>query len=105
MKKLSINIYSKYAIKWTRKGTYISEEDSTPGDLSYSRFENTQVFKTDGGTVLERITRLMQEPDIQELKIQGDEITFEYFSPISGESNNVSLKIEEIKESVTGISS
>lgn len=95
MKKLSINIYSKYEIKWTRKGTYISEEDSVPGDLSYSRFENTQVFKTDGGTLLERITRLLQESDIQELRIQGDEIHFEYFSPISGEGNSVNLKIKE----------
>lgn len=95
---MNINIYCKYKVEEYYKGSYISQEDSLPGDYAYSSYYNHKTYETSGGELLEDIGKLLLDPELSEYIRHDNTMTFEFFNPSSGEGSTKTLTITEIGE-------
>lgn len=92
---MNINIYSKYKVKYNCYGGEIDEENSTPDDISFKRFNNETSIIENGGILAERIARYMKQTDFQEITINDNLITIEFFNPNNGEASTINMIIEK----------
>ena len=100
---MSINIYDKYIITFHSEGAYISQEYSTPNDISFQHFDNTQKLIWDGGRLLDFIQKRLSDNDIQELFVYRNTnelgynaiiYKFEFFNPNNGEAHTLTMLIQ-----------
>lgn len=95
---LSIDIYSDYDVEIHNKGAYISQEDSTPTDITFTHYDDKHKMYTDGGRLLDFIAKKLQEYDISEMIIKDNKIVFEFFNPNNGEGSTQSLMIRRVEK-------
>ena len=104
---MGIDIYTKYEVKLYNEGSYISEEDSLPGDIAFSKYKHSEAFVWDGVKLIDYIGNLLTSEFIQSFNIVEDvlayplmfttELEFEFFNPSSGEGHNIKIHFREYK--------
>ena len=94
---MNINIYSKYKVKYIHSGVVIDEENSTPDDISFKIFNYENSVIENGGILAERIARYIEQTDFQEITINNNLITIEFFKPNNGEASTINMIIEKDK--------
>lgn len=92
---MNIDIYSKYKVKYNYYGAEIDEENSTYEDITFKRFNYENVVIENGGIVVERIARYIELNDFQEIKINNNLITIDFFNPNNGEASTINMIIEK----------
>ena len=92
---MKINIYSKYKVKYNCYGGEIDEENSTPDDITFKKFNYENSVIENGGILAERIARYIEQTDFQEITINDNLITIEFFNPSNGEASTINMIIEE----------
>ena len=94
---MNINIYSKYKVKYNCYGGEIDEENSTTDDITFKKFNYENSIIENGGILVERISRYIEETDFQEITINDNLITIEFFNPNNGEASTINMIIEKEK--------
>ena len=94
---MNINIYSKYKVKYNCYGGEIDEENSTPDDITFKKFNYENSVIENGGILSERIVKYIEETDFQEITINDNLITIEFFNPNNGEASTINMIIEKEK--------
>lgn len=92
---MKINIYLKYKVKYNCYGGEIDEENSTPDDIVFKKFNYETSIIENGGILAERIARYMKQTDFQEITINDNLITIEFFNPNNGEASTINMIIEK----------
>lgn len=92
---MNINIYSKYKVKYNCYGSEIDDENSTPDDVTFKRFNYENSTIENGGILAERIARYIEQTDFQEIKINNNLITIDFFNPNNGEASTINIIIEK----------
>ena len=91
---MNINIYSKYKVKYNCYGAEIDEENSTPDDIAFKKFNNDI---ESGGILAETIARYIERNDFQKIKINNNLIAIDFFNPNNGEASTINMIIEKEK--------
>lgn len=99
---MNIDIYSKYKVKYRCYGGEIDEENSTPDDITFKRFNYENSFIENGGILAERIADYIKQPDFQEITINNNLIMIELFNPNNGEASTINIIIEKELEEEYG---
>ena len=73
---MNINIYSKYKVKYNCYGGEIDEENSTPDDITFKKFNDETSIIENGGILAERIARYIKQTDFQEITINDKNIVY-----------------------------
>ena len=94
---MKINIYSKYKVKYNCYGGEIEEENSTLDDISFKKFNYENNVIENGGILVERIARYIEQTDFHEITINDNLITIEFFNPSNGEASTINMIIEKEK--------
>lgn len=94
---MRIDIYNNYKITSNYEGTYISQEDSTPNDIVFSKFANTKEEIINGGELLERIGKKLLDNEISEIHADDNFVKLEFFNPTNGESSTINIVYEVIE--------
>ena len=96
---MNIDIYSKYKVKYNCYGGEIDEENSTPDDITFKKFNYENSTVESGGILAERIAGSIYQPDFQEITINNNLVTIEFFNPNNGEAStlNIIIEKEEVK--------
>ena len=99
---MNVNIYEEYVVEIFDKGSYISEEDSTPGDIVFSKYSEAKAFVWNGGKLIDYIAKLCKDEHIQSINIIEDvtayplqdttTIEFEFFNPSNGEGQDITIR-------------
>ena len=92
---MNISIYSKYKVKYNCYGGEIDEENSTPDDITFKRFNYENSVIENGGILAERIARYIEQTDFHEITINDNLITIEFFNPSNGEASTINMTIEK----------
>lgn len=92
---MKIDIYSKYKVKYNCYGGEIDEENSTPDDIVFKKFNYETSIIESGGILAERIARYMEQTDFQEITITDNLITIDFFNPNNGEASTINMIIEK----------
>ena len=92
---MNINIYSKYKVKYNCYGGEIDEENSTPDNITFKIFNYENSVIENGGILAERIARYIEQTNFQEITINDNLITIEFFNPSNGEASTVNMIIEK----------
>ncbi len=92
---MNINIYSKYKVKYNCFGAGIDEENSTHDDITFKRFNYETSIIENGGILAERIARYIEQIDFQEITINNNLITIDFFNPNNGEVSTINMIIEK----------
>ena len=92
---MNIDIYSKYKVKYNCYGGEIDEENSTLDDITFKKFNYENSAMENGGILAERIARYIDQTDFQEITINNNLITIEFFSPNNGEASTINIIIEK----------
>ena len=92
---MDINIYSKYKVKYNCYGGEIDDENSTPSSIVFKKFNYETSIIENGGILAERIARYMEQTDFQEITINDNLITIEFFNPNNGEASTINIIIEK----------
>lgn len=92
---MNIDIYSKYKVKYNCYGGEIDEENSTPDDITFKKFNYENSVIENGGILAERIARYIEQTDFQEITINDNLITIEFFNPSNGEASTINMIIEK----------
>lgn len=94
---MNISIYSKYKVKYICYGGEIDEENSTPDDIVFKKINyETSIIESDG-ILAKRIARYIEQTDFQEITINDNLITIEFFNPNNGEASTINMIIEKEK--------
>ena len=92
---MNINIYSKYKVKYMCYGGEIDEENSIPDDVAFKKFNYENNDIESGGILAETIARYIERNDFQEIKINNNLITIDFFNPNNGEESTINMIIEK----------
>ena len=95
---MNIDIYSKYKVRFLNSGAYISQEDSTPGDIAFTHYEDDKEEIIDGGRLLEIIKHRLDDAYLQELSVIDNTIRIETFNYMNGEGDKYIMVIERYEE-------
>ena len=97
---MNINIYEKYRVIISSKYTTLSEENETKYDNIFvkNEYHNEEIIP--GGKLQEMIGYELQNSELSEFVIIGNQIHFEYFNPNNGESGSKCFTIESTYEKV-----
>ena len=95
-----VSIYEEYVVEIFDKGSYISEEDSTPGDIVFSKYSEAKAFVWNGGKLIDYIAKLCRDVYIQSIAVLEDtaklqdttDIEFEFFNPSNGEGQDITIR-------------
>lgn len=99
---MNINIYCKYKVEEYYKGSYISQEDSLPGDYAYSSYDDHKTYETSGGELLDNIGKMLLDSDLSEYIRHDNTMTFEFFDCFTGEGSTKTLEIIEVGKQQEG---
>lgn len=101
-----INIYENYVVEIFNGGSYISEEDSTPGDIVFSKYSEAKSFVWNGGKLIDYIAKLCKDENIQSINIIEDvtayplqnttDIEFSFFNPTNGEGQDITVRFRVV---------
>ena len=92
---MNISIYSKYKVKYICYGGEIDEENSTPDDITFKIFNYENSVIENGGILAERIARYIEQTNFQEITINDNLITIEFFNPNNGGASTINMIIEK----------
>ena len=85
---MNLNIYDEYEVTITSKGATRTYE-------GYEEFNSTNSYRTDGGTLIEWITKdLINKDNISSIEIEDNTIRIATFDPISGEGGEYIYEIK-----------
>lgn len=96
---MRIDIYSKYKVKVYSEWSYISTEDSEPGDIVFREDKHTKEYTMDGGRFLDFLGKKLLDNDTSEFLIKDNKITIETFNPNTGEGSTTKIEFERIEKS------
>lgn len=96
---ISIDIYGEYKVTFLNSGAYISQEDSTPDDIVFNNYENSEEKIIDGSKLLDIIKRELNDRYLQGFSIIDNTIRIETFNYYNGENNKYIMIIEKHLES------
>lgn len=96
---MSIDIYSKYKVRFLNSGAYISQEDSTPDDIVFTHYEDDKEEIIDGGKLLDIIKYRLDDRYLQEFSVIDNTIRIEIFNYMNGESDKYIMVVERYLES------
>lgn len=98
---MNVNIYEEYVVEIFDKGSYISE-DSTPGDIVFSKYSEAKAFVWNGGKLIDYIAKLCRDEYIQSIVVIEDtapyplqdttDIEFNFFNPSNGEGQDITIR-------------
>lgn len=97
---MNINIYEKYKVTISSEFTTLSEENETIYDNIFFKNEYHNEGIIPGGKLQEMIGYELQRSELSEFVIRGNELHFEYFNPMNGESGSKCFTIESTYEKV-----
>jgi len=97
---MTIDIYSKYKVNSLSKGAYISQEDSTPGDIAFTHYEDDKEEIISGYDLLKYIGNKLVDKDIFEFSISDNNINIQTFNCFNGEGDEYNLVIERIENEI-----
>ena len=97
---MTIDIYSKYKVRFLSSGAYISQEDSTPDDKVFTHYENDNEEIIDGGKLLDTIKYRLDDNYLQEFSVIDNTIRIEIFNYMNGESDKYIIVVERIESEV-----
>lgn len=91
---MNINIYSEYKVRIHTKGSEIVAYDE------FREFENTEIVIIDGGRLLEKLKKILENNWLSSLDIDSKKQTIkvETFNPMTGEGEDTTYEIKEITE-------
>ena len=92
---LYINIFEDYKVTKRIKGASISQEDSTPTDIYFNHYDETEEIILNGGKLIDELMYRMQF-EFMSLEVKDDEIIIEQFNPSNGEGDTYYYKIERV---------
>ena len=95
---MNINIYSKYQIFVTRTGSYIDQENSTPGDYSYAHFDDKNILVMSGEELISLLAEKMTAVDFSEINTSDGKIMIDFFDPLTGEACTIIYSIKELTD-------
>lgn len=95
---MSIDIYSKYKVRFLNSGAYISQEDSTPDDIVFTHYEDVKEEIIDGGKLLDIIKYRLNNNYLQEFSVINNTIRIEIFNYMNDESDKYIMVIERYLE-------
>ena len=95
---MNIDIYSNYKVRFLSNGAYISQEDSTPDDIVFTKYENDEELILDGGKLLDIIKCKLNNSYLQEFSVIDNTIRIEIFNYMNGESDKYIIVIERYLE-------
>lgn len=95
---INICAYYNYEIIWQQDGSYIDDENSLPNDIVFGKYETENKEIINGGKLLEKIAKLLNNNNICEFYVKEDEIMISHFNPTNGTSDNYTIIINELKE-------
>lgn len=93
---MNINIYGKYKVNYTCKGSDIDSENSEPNDIVFKdlNFQKEEVL--DGGILINQISYYLRDNYFSELIVDHNTIIIKHFNYNTGEYNTNTWVIEEI---------
>lgn len=99
---MKIDIFSKYEVSIGCSGSYISEENSIPGDIAFSNYKSEGHHIWDGGKLINYIVSLLNDENfmcivvIEDATIsKEDMIDIDFFNPTNGEGHNIKICFKE----------
>ena len=93
---MDINIYSKYKVKITTEYSHYSDE-SIRGDVDIvSEDPEVREDELSGDLLLADLSRLMNDSELDELKVVNNSLYFGYFNPATGLTSSITLEVEEV---------
>ena len=97
---MNINIYEKYRVIISSEYTTLSEENETIYDNIFvkNEYHNEEIIP--GGKLMEMIGYELQNSELSEFVIIGNQMHFEYFNPFNGEYGSKCFTIESTCEKV-----
>lgn len=97
---MNINIYEKYRVIISSEYTTLSEENETKCDNIFvkNEYHNEEIIS--GGKLQEMIAYELQNSELSEFVITGNQMHFEYFDPNNGEIGSKCFTIESTYEKV-----
>lgn len=92
-----INIYEKYKVIISSKYTTLSEECESKYDNIFvtNEYHNEEIVP--GGKLMDMVGYELQDSELSEFIIIGNQIQFKYFNPNNGESGSKKFIIEVIE--------
>lgn len=97
---MNINIYEKYRVIISGEYSKLSEECETIYDNIFVKNKYYTEEIVSGGKLQEMIAYELEQSELSEFVITGNEIHFEYFNPFIGESGSKCFTIESTYEKV-----
>lgn len=97
---MNINIYEKYRVIISSEYTTLSEENETIYDNIFvkNEYHNEEIIP--GGKLQEMIGYELQNSELSEFVITGNQMHFKYFNPNNGEYGSKCFTIESTYEKV-----
>ena len=97
---MNINIFEKYRVIVSSEYTTLSEECETKYDNIFvkNEYHNEEIIP--GGKLQEMIGYELQNSELLEFVITGNQMHFEYFNPFNGEGGTKCFTIESTYEKV-----
>ena len=91
---MKVDIYSKYKVNYISHYSHYTE-DSTKFDVEIvDGEEEKSEHIVEGGKLLEDISSLLNDKDIDEVSISGNCLYFGFFDPTTGLTNDLTMIIE-----------
>lgn len=100
MKNMNINIYEKYRVIISSEYTTLSEDCESIYDNIFVKTEHNSEETIPGGKLQEMIGYELQNSELSEFVITGNQMHFEYFNPFNGECGSKCFTIESTYEKV-----
>lgn len=97
---MNINIFEKYRVIISSEYTTLSEECETKYDNIFVKDEHCEEIIIPGGKLQEMIAYELQNSELSEFVITGNQMHFEYFNPFNGEGGSKCFIIESTHEKV-----
>ncbi len=100
---MNINIFEKYRVIISGESTRLSEENETIYDNIFvkNKYHNEEIIP--GWKLQEMIAYELQNSELLEFIIIGNQMHFEYFNPFNGEGDSKCFTIESTYEKVGDI--
>lgn len=97
---ININIFEKYRVIVSSEYTTLSEENETIYDNIFVKNEYNNEEIIPGGKLMDMVGYELQNSELSEFVITGNQMHFEYFNPFNGESGSKCFIIESTYEKV-----
>lgn len=96
---MNICVFEKYQVKYTNHYSFISDyNDCDPNGPIYTKDKYEFNKKLDGDSLIDIITKELQDSLTIDVNFQDNFIFIEKFNPDNGTDSNIEIKFDLIKE-------